>query len=37
MRDLPLNKEQRKEGCIMMTIIGTIVLVGLIILFRINN
>ena len=32
MRDLPLNKQQRKEGCIMMTILGTIVIIGLIIL-----
>jgi hypothetical protein len=37
MRDLPLNKQQRKEGCLMITILGTIVLIGLIILFIINN
>ena len=37
MRDLPLNKQQRKEGCLMMTILGTIVLIGLVILFIINN
>jgi hypothetical protein len=37
MRDLPLNKQQRKEGCIMITILGTILLIGLIILFIINN
>jgi hypothetical protein len=37
MRDLPLNKQQRKEGCLMMTIIGTILLIGLIILIIINN
>jgi hypothetical protein len=37
MRDLPLNKQQRKEGCLMMTILGIIALVGLIILYIINN
>jgi hypothetical protein len=37
MRDLPLNKQQRKEGCLMMTILGIILLIGLIILFIINN
>ena len=36
MRDLPLNKEQRKEGCFMMTIIGTILLIGFIILTMIG-
>jgi len=37
MRDLPLNKQQRKEGCIMMIILGTILLIGLILLIIINN
>jgi hypothetical protein len=37
MRDLPLNKQQRKEGCLMMTILGIIGLIVLIILFIINN
>jgi hypothetical protein len=37
MMGLPTNKQQRKEGCLMMTIIGTILLIGLIILFIINN
>jgi uncharacterized integral membrane protein len=36
-RDLPLNEQQRKEGCLMMTILGTILLIVLIILFIINN
>jgi len=33
MRDLPLNKQQRKEGCIMMTILGILGLVGLVLLY----
>jgi hypothetical protein len=37
MRDLPLNKQQRKEGCMMMTILGTIGLIGAILLYIINN
>jgi hypothetical protein len=37
MYGLPTNKQQRKEGCIMMIIIGIIILVGLITLFIINN
>jgi hypothetical protein len=37
MYGIPSNKQERKEGCLMMTIIGTILLIGLIILFIINN
>jgi len=37
MYGIPSNKQQRKEGCIMMTIIGIIILVGLITLIIINN
>jgi hypothetical protein len=37
MRDLPLNKEQCKEGCLMMIILGIISLIGVILLYIINN
>jgi len=37
MRDLPLNKEKRKEGCLMMIILGIISLIGVILLYIINN
>jgi hypothetical protein len=37
MYGIPTNEQQRKEGCIMMTIIGTIGLIGLILLYIINN
>jgi hypothetical protein len=37
MRDLPLNKQQRKEGCLIMTILAIIGLIGVIILYIINN
>jgi len=37
MYGLPANKQQRKEGCIMMIILGTIGLIGLILLYIINN
>ena len=37
MMGLPTNKQQRKEGCLMMTILGIIGLIELIILFIINN
>jgi len=37
MYGLPTNKQQRKEGCIMMIIIGTILLIGFIILLIINK
>jgi hypothetical protein len=37
MRDLPLNKQQRKEGCIMMTILGILGLVGFILLYYTVN
>jgi hypothetical protein len=33
MRDLPLNEKKRKEGCLFLTILGIIVLIGLIILY----
>jgi len=33
MRDLPLNKQQRKEGCLFLTILGIIALIGLIMLY----
>ena len=33
MRDLPLNKQQRKEGCLFLTILGIIVLIGLIMIY----
>jgi hypothetical protein len=37
MYGLPTNEQQRKEGCLMMTIIGTILLIGFILLLIINN
>ena len=37
MRDLPLNEQQRKEGCLIMTILAIINLIGLIILYILNN
>jgi hypothetical protein len=33
MRDLPLNKQQRKEGCLILTILGIIVLIGLMMIY----
>ncbi len=35
--DLPTNKQQRKEGCLMMTILGIIGLIVAILLYIINN
>jgi hypothetical protein len=32
-RDLPLNKQQRKEGCIFLTIIGALGIAALILLY----
>jgi hypothetical protein len=32
-RDLPLNKQQKKEGCIMMTILLILFIAGLISLY----
>lgn len=37
MRDLPLNKQQRKEGCIFLTILGLIGIAGLMCLYFLNN
>ena len=38
MRDLPLNKQQQKEGCIFLTILGIIGIIGLILLYQaVNN
>lgn len=37
MRDLPLNKQQRKEGCIFLTILAIIALGGIIFLYLLNN
>ena len=33
MRDLPLNKQQRKEGCIFLSILLTIFIIGMILLY----
>jgi hypothetical protein len=33
MRDLPLNEKSRKEGCMFLTILGIITLIGLIMLY----
>jgi hypothetical protein len=33
MRDLPLNKQQRKEGCLMMTILGILFIIGMVFLY----
>jgi hypothetical protein len=33
MRDLPLNKQQQKEGCLFLTILGIIVLIGLMVIY----
>ena len=37
MYGIPLNKQQRREGCLMMTIIGTILLIGAILLLMLNS
>jgi hypothetical protein len=37
MRDLPLNKQQQKEGCIFLTILGLIALAGIIFLYQVVN
>jgi len=37
MYGIPTNKQQRKEGCIMMIILGTIAVIGLILLLIINK
>ena len=37
MRDLPLNKQQRKEGCIFLTILGILALAGIILLYQVVN
>jgi hypothetical protein len=36
-RDLPLNKQQRKEGCIFLTIIGILGITSLILLYQVVN
>jgi hypothetical protein len=36
-RDLPLNKQQQKEGCIFLTILGIIGITALILLYQVVN
>lgn len=36
-RDLPLNKQQRKSGCIFLTILGILALAGIICLYLLTN
>ena len=36
-RDLPLNKQQRKEGCIVLTFLGILTVAALIILYYVVN
>jgi hypothetical protein len=36
-RDLPLNKQQQKEGCIFLTILGIIGIIGLVLLYQVVN
>jgi cell division septal protein FtsQ len=33
MRDLPLNKQQRKEGCLFLSFLLIIIIIGLVLLF----
>ena len=37
MRDLPLNEQQRKEGCLMMTILLILFITGLVFLYYAVN
>lgn len=37
MRDLPLNKQQRKEGCIVFTFLGVLLVVALTLLYYAVN
>jgi hypothetical protein len=37
MRDLPLNKQQRKEGRVMMTILGILTIITLILFYHVVN
>lgn len=36
-RDLPLNKQQRKEGCITMIILGILAIIALTCLYQVVN
>jgi hypothetical protein len=36
-RDLPLNKQQRKEGCIFLIILGILGITSLILLYQVVN
>jgi hypothetical protein len=37
MRDLPLNEKKRKEGCLFLTALGIFLLVGIIIVYYMEN
>lgn len=37
MRDLPLNEQQRKEGCTFLSILLILFIIGLIMLYKVVN
>jgi len=37
MRDLPLNKQQQKEGCIFLSILLVLAITGLVLLYHVVN